>query len=88
MALECVKFKRDDAAVRTATGYAGAIIRDPADVRDLIYRPSLGSLPEKFLCAEVDPASPVLGGILAIRDQGERPTCIGENAEYSQTCNW
>lgn len=68
----------DDAAVRTGTGYAGAIIRDPADVRDLIYRPSLGSLPEKFLCAAVDPASPVLGGILAIRDQGERPTCIGE----------
>jgi hypothetical protein len=53
------------------------IIPDAADLRDLIYRPSLGLLPERFLCAAVDPESGV-SGILKIRNQGSRPSCIGE----------
>lgn len=61
----------------SADASADSIIRDPADLRDLIYRPSLSMLPKRFLCAAVDPASGV-AGILKIRDQGSRPSCIGE----------
>ncbi|MEO3475540.1 C1 family peptidase [Roseomonas sp. CAU 1739] len=48
-----------------------------ADLRDLIYRPSLGLLPARFLCAAVDPESGV-PRILKIRHQGSKPSCIGE----------
>jgi Papain family cysteine protease len=56
----------------------GRIIRDPSDLRDLLYRPTLSLLPETFLCAAVNPTSSVFDPDRAVRDQGERPSCIGE----------
>jgi hypothetical protein len=53
------------------------ISRDASDLRDLIYRPSLALLPAKFLCAAVDPRGDYCG-ILKVRDQHDRPSCIGE----------
>lgn len=57
---------------------AGKVIRDPVDLRDLIYRPSLGILPEQFLSAALDPRQGAYSKVLNVRDQGDRPTCIGE----------
>lgn len=63
----------------------GSIVLDTEDLRDLIYRPSLGLLPVRFLCAALDPAQgaadPGAGRYpsgLRIRDQDTRPSCIGE----------
>ena len=57
----------------------GCVIPDPVDLRDLIYRPSLGLLPGQFLSAAVDPRKGVYSKVLSVRDQGDRPTCIGES---------
>ncbi len=56
----------------------GLVGRDPQDVRDLIYRPSLGLLPERFLCAALDPAQKDYAGIFRLRDQKKTPTCVGQ----------
>lgn len=68
--------QRSSAASRSPK--KGPIIRDAADLRDLLYRPSLSLLPEAFLCAALNPANTLLDGVLKIRDQGDRPSCIGE----------
>ena len=57
---------------------SGRVIRDPVDLRDLIYRPSLALLPEQFLCAGVDPSMGGFNKLQIIRNQGKKPTCIGE----------
>jgi hypothetical protein len=56
----------------------GQVIPDPVDLRDLIYRPSLELLPDQFLCAAIDPRSGALSKLLNVRNQNEKPTCIGE----------
>ena len=58
--------------------YRGTIRPDVADVRDHTYRPALGILPERFLCPAANPHDASVGGILTIRDQEDRPSCIGE----------
>ena len=63
---------------KVAHKYAGTIKPDVADVRDHTYRPALGILPERYLCPVADPNDAVVGGILTIRQQGARPSCIGE----------
>lgn len=50
---------------------------DASDLRDLIYRPSLALLPAQFLCAAVDPSGAYCG-VLEVREQHDRPSCIGE----------
>lgn len=61
------------------TVYFGTIIRDPSDVRDLVYRPTLGLLPERFLCAAMDPGNAQYRKNLRIRQQGSQPVCVGES---------
>ncbi len=73
-----------DARVPTAvprwqqSGYSGTIIRDPSDTRDLLYRPTLGPLQERFLCAAMAPANSAYRLNLPIRNQGTEPRCIGD----------
>ncbi len=64
---------------REGPEYTGTIIPDPADVRDLIYRPTLGLLPERYLCAAMEPQNSGYRKNLTIRSQGSAPTCIGES---------
>jgi len=63
----------------TRQTYKGLITDDPADLRDLLYRPSLGLLPSRFLTAALDPGNPAFCGSFRIRNQGPAPNCIGES---------
>ena len=60
------------------SGYSGTIIRDPSDTRDLLYRPTLGPLQERFLCAAMATANSGYRKNLPIRNQGAEPRCIGD----------
>lgn len=54
------------------------IERDPVDVRDLIYRPSLGLLPGRYLCGTLDPAQAPFNDLVTVRQQHDKPSCVGE----------
>jgi hypothetical protein len=68
----------DDGSPARGT-YAGKIIRDPTDMRDLIYRPTLGLLPDRFLGAGLHPDNAEYRQNLNIRNQGNAPSCVGES---------
>jgi hypothetical protein len=54
------------------------IERDPVDVRDLIYRPSLSLLPGRYLCATLDPSEAPFNSLFMVRQQHDKPSCVGE----------
>ena len=58
------------------TKYKGTITADAADVRDHTYRPTLRVLPAQYLCDAVTLANAEKH---PIRNQGTRPSCIGES---------
>jgi len=70
--------RRDDdrRISRFASAFAGAVVRDPEDLRDLQYRPTLLRLPDCFL----SPALQAGTGRqkVQVRSQADAPRCIGE----------